>query len=188
MRIDGQHRNYLFDVLPGLTLFGLGMATLVTPLVTTVMGSAPPDDVGIASGVNNAVSRSAALLAVAVLPPLAGLTGERYRNPLEMTHSYRIAAAICVGILVIGAIVVTLTVPNNRSVSEGPPMTRETEQPILSQIHALVAEEHHLRSTHTGIGLKQAERQRLETIERQLDECWDLLRHRRADEEYTPEA
>jgi uncharacterized protein YjaG (DUF416 family) len=63
-------------------------------------------------------------------------------------------------------------------------MSHESEQPILHQIHDLVAEEHRLRSTHTGIGLNSAERNRLEAIERELDRCWDLLRHRRAAEEY----
>jgi len=63
-------------------------------------------------------------------------------------------------------------------------MSHDTEQPILRQIHDLVAEEHQLRSTHTGIGLNSAERSRLEAIERELDRCWDLLRHRRAAEEY----
>lgn len=118
IRIDEQHRNYLFDVLPGMLIFGLGMSCLVAPLTTTVMSSAPPDDVGIASGVNNAVSRSAGLLAVAVLPPLAGLTGEKYRIAADMTQSYRIAVLICIGLLVIGAFVVTLTVPNTRQTSE----------------------------------------------------------------------
>jgi hypothetical protein len=66
-------------------------------------------------------------------------------------------------------------------------MSRESEQPILQQIHDLVGEEHHLRSTRTGIGLNAAERARLESIERELDQCWDLLRHRRADDEYPPE-
>jgi hypothetical protein len=65
-------------------------------------------------------------------------------------------------------------------------MSRESEQPILSQIHDLVAEEHHLRSTHTGLGLNATERTRLESIERELDQCWDLLRQRRAAEEYPP--
>ena len=63
-------------------------------------------------------------------------------------------------------------------------MSHESEQPILPQIHDLVAEEHQLRSTHTGIGLNSAERLRLDAIEQQLDRCWDLLRHRRAEEEY----
>ncbi len=66
-------------------------------------------------------------------------------------------------------------------------MSRDTEQPILSQIHDLVAEEHQLRSTHTGIGLNGTERNRLETIESELDKCWDLLRQRRASEEFSPE-
>jgi hypothetical protein len=65
-------------------------------------------------------------------------------------------------------------------------MSRESEQPILSQIHNLVAEEHHLRSAHTGVGLNAAERARLDSIERELDQCWDLLRQRRAAEEYPP--
>ena len=63
-------------------------------------------------------------------------------------------------------------------------MSHDSEQPILQQIHDLVAEEHLLRSTHTGIGLNSTERNRLEAIERELDRCWDLLRHRRAAEEY----
>jgi hypothetical protein len=67
-------------------------------------------------------------------------------------------------------------------------MSHDSEQPILQQIHELVAEEHELRSTHTGIGLNSAERNRLEAIERELDRCWDLLRHRRAAEEYGADA
>ncbi|HET6208974.1 MAG TPA: DUF2630 family protein [Jatrophihabitans sp.] len=67
-------------------------------------------------------------------------------------------------------------------------MSRESEQPILSQIHDLVAEEHHLRATHTGVGLNSAERARLEALERELDQCWDLLRQRRAAEEYPPDS
>ena len=63
-------------------------------------------------------------------------------------------------------------------------MSQQTEQPILSQIHDLVAEEHHLRATHHG--LKAPERERLEAIEKQLDECWRLLRQRRADDELGP--
>ncbi len=63
-------------------------------------------------------------------------------------------------------------------------MSHDSELPILNQIHELVSEEHRLRSTHTGIGLNSAERGRLEALERQLDQCWELLRQRRAAEEY----
>ena len=56
------------------------------------------------------------------------------------------------------------------------------DKALLSNIHELVDEEKRLRAAHRG--LSGADRQRLETVERQLDQCWDLLRQRRAREEY----
>jgi hypothetical protein len=55
---------------------------------------------------------------------------------------------------------------------------------LLHHINELVDEEKTLRATHRGHGLTGDDRQRLETIERQLDQCWDLLRQRRAREEF----
>jgi EmrB/QacA subfamily drug resistance transporter len=117
-RIDERHHDYVMDVLPGMAVFGLGLACLVAPLTATVMAAAPPDQVGIASAVNNAVARSASLLAVAVLPSLAGLTGERYRVPATMTQGYRTAVTMCAVILILGAIAVLLTVSSEPAVSE----------------------------------------------------------------------
>jgi hypothetical protein len=57
------------------------------------------------------------------------------------------------------------------------------DKTILEHIHELVAEEKQLRDSHTGKGINGDDRLRLESIERELDQAWDLLRQRRAREE-----
>jgi EmrB/QacA subfamily drug resistance transporter len=63
----GSDADYLADVLPAVLVFGLGLAATVAPLTATVLDSVEERRVGIASGVNNGVSRVAGLLAIAVL-------------------------------------------------------------------------------------------------------------------------
>jgi EmrB/QacA subfamily drug resistance transporter len=62
----GRRPDYVADVLPGITLFGLGMSITVAPLTSTVLSAAPSAHSGIASGVNNAISRVSGLLMIAV--------------------------------------------------------------------------------------------------------------------------
>ena len=106
----GADASYVADVLPATTLFGLGLALTVAPLTSTVLAAAPDRHAGLASGVNNAVARVAGLLAVAVLPLVAGLDGEAYADPDLLQPAFRTAMMVCAGLLFAGAALSALTV------------------------------------------------------------------------------
>lgn len=111
----GPDSGYLVDVLPGVLVFGLGLAVLVAPLTGAVLGAVPATEAGIASGVNNAVARTAQLLAVAALPGLAGLSGA-LDDPDAFDAGFGTAMLICVGLLLVGsAVAVTLLRPPKRA-------------------------------------------------------------------------
>ena len=70
-------RSYVSGVLPGMIVFAGGLALTVAPLTATVLAAADPAHSGVASGVNNAMARVGALLAVASVPMVAGFSPER---------------------------------------------------------------------------------------------------------------
>lgn len=106
----GQGASYARDVLPAVLVLGLGLATLVAPLTSTALAAADAEHAGLASGVNNAVARAAGLLAVAVLPAIAGITGDDYQDPPAFLSGFHVAVGIGIGFLLAGAALAALTI------------------------------------------------------------------------------
>jgi EmrB/QacA subfamily drug resistance transporter len=102
--------DYVVYVLPAVLVFGLGLAITVAPLTSTAMSSAPSEQSGIASAVNNDVARFGGLLAVAVLPALAGITGTSYLHPHALAAGFRTAVLIAAALCVAGGLLAAVTI------------------------------------------------------------------------------
>jgi EmrB/QacA subfamily drug resistance transporter len=102
--------SYVSSVLPAVIVFGLGLTLVVAPVTATVLAAADTQHAGIASGINNAVSRVAGLLAVAVLPLIAGLTGDNFYDPIKMTDGFHVAMISCAALAAGGGILAWLTI------------------------------------------------------------------------------
>jgi EmrB/QacA subfamily drug resistance transporter len=110
-RIGGSG-DYLTAVLPAALVFGFGVAIMVAPLTATALSAAPADHAGVASAVNNDVARAAGLIAVAILPALAGITGDSYLHPAQLGHGFIKAAWIAAAFCAAGGILAALTIRN----------------------------------------------------------------------------
>jgi EmrB/QacA subfamily drug resistance transporter len=105
--------SYVSSVLPGVIVFALGLTLVVAPVTATVLAAADARHAGIASGINNAVARVAGLLAVALLPLIAGLTGDSFYDPASMTDGFRIAMLSCAALAALGGVLAWLTISSN---------------------------------------------------------------------------
>jgi EmrB/QacA subfamily drug resistance transporter len=103
----GAGDSYVGIVLPGTLLLGTGLAIMVGPLTASVFGAVSEHDVGIASGVNNAIARLGGLMGVAFLPYAAGVSGG---DVASFSASYRPAMLIAAGLCVVCALVGYLTI------------------------------------------------------------------------------
>jgi hypothetical protein len=101
----GPGAGYATDVLPGVIVFALGMSLTVAPLNVTVLGAAGEARAGVASAVNNAVARVAGLLAVAVIPVVAGITGDAYLVPADLDDGFTAGMVICAVLCAAGGVV-----------------------------------------------------------------------------------
>jgi hypothetical protein len=121
----GAGSTFVADVLPPVVVFGLGLSLTVAPLTATVLAAASTRHAGVASGVNNAVARTAGLLAVAALPVVAGISGDDYRDPAAFADGFAIAMAVSAGLLVLGAVISALTI-SDAEVQAAPAPERES--------------------------------------------------------------
>jgi hypothetical protein len=99
-------------VFPGVVLVGVGLTITVAPLTTAVLAAVEDAHAGIASAINNAVARIAGLLAVAVIPAAAGLTGQG----LSWTDGWTRALTIIAVVTAAGGLVSWLTIRTSRPV------------------------------------------------------------------------
>jgi EmrB/QacA subfamily drug resistance transporter len=105
----GPGSNYFTDVLPAVIVLGLGLVATVAPLTATVLSSVEDHHAGIASGVNNAIARSAQLMAVAAIPMAAGITGDTYRDPEAFHEGFGNALWISAALAAAGAVIAWIT-------------------------------------------------------------------------------
>jgi EmrB/QacA subfamily drug resistance transporter len=108
----GPSGDYLTEVLPGVTVFGFGLAVTVAPLTSTVLAAVPAEHSGMASAVNNDVARAAALIAVALLPAAGGITGDAYRHPAVFSSGFHTASLVSAGLCVAGGLLAAVTIRN----------------------------------------------------------------------------
>ena len=79
LRIDADV-DYFADILPAMLVFALGLSMTVAPLTATVLADADESNAGIASGVNNAIARVSALVAIAAI---GAVVAAQFRSELD---------------------------------------------------------------------------------------------------------
>ena len=112
----GPSGGYLMTVLPGVLVFGLGLAITVAPLTSTVLAAAPTARAGIASAVNNDVARLGRLIVVAVLPVAAGITGGAFLDPVALDKGFTTAVLITAALCAAGGLLAVASIRNPRKV------------------------------------------------------------------------
>jgi EmrB/QacA subfamily drug resistance transporter len=105
--------SYVAAVLPAAIVFGLGLVLTVPALTSTALGAVSSNSAGIASAINNDVARVGALVAIALIPVLAGInTGGNAVDVAALSSGFRNGMLICAGLCALGGLVSFLTISN----------------------------------------------------------------------------
>jgi EmrB/QacA subfamily drug resistance transporter len=112
--------RFLSAVLPALIVFGVGLGVLITPITATVLASVDSQHSGIASAVNNALSRLGQMIAVAALPLAAGLSGSAFEDPARMAAGFPVAMYVAAGAAFAAALLAWTTISNDVLSRSGP--------------------------------------------------------------------
>jgi EmrB/QacA subfamily drug resistance transporter len=110
--------GYWLTIFPAVVVFGLGLSITVAPLTAAVLAAAGPEHAGIASAVNNDVARAAGLVAVAILPLVAGITGSGSLDPYVLSVGFRMAMWVAATLAAAGGVLSYLTIRDD-SVAAG---------------------------------------------------------------------
>lgn len=110
----GAFSEFLPDVLPGMLVLALGLATLGAPLTAATLSAVGEHDQGIAAGVNTAIRQLAGLLMIVVLPAVAGLSGKTFDSP-EFVDGYRLAMRVCALLCLVAAGIAAVTLRSGPS-------------------------------------------------------------------------
>jgi hypothetical protein len=97
--------SYWRGFLPGIAILGLGMAMTVAPLTTAVMGALGDARAGLASGINNAVARTAGLAGVSAVALIAAA-----RSPSDLAVAFPRIMLVAAALAVCGAVVAVVFV------------------------------------------------------------------------------
>jgi hypothetical protein len=99
-----------------MLVFAVGLAMTVAPLVATVLADAEERDAGIASAINNAVARVAALIGVSVVGVVVAqtLVGDTFAANEESVRAFHQVVLICSALLAAGGVVGAVGIVNPR--------------------------------------------------------------------------